>query len=86
MTPHDGRGCPPAPRSLDLATLAHDRLRQTRDHALAALRCDEHDGILCLSGRVPTRDGLLRAIAAVSGLPGLRGLDNRVAVGPAATP
>jgi hypothetical protein len=79
MTPHEGRGRHPAPP--DLAAMARHRLDQTRDPALRALECDARDGVVRLSGRLPTRDHLLRAMDAVSALPGLRGLDNRVAVG-----
>jgi hypothetical protein len=61
---------------------AEARLRDTPHPLLTTIRCEEKDGVLRLSGTLPSYHLLQLALAAVTGIDGLAGIDNRMLVAP----
>jgi hypothetical protein len=72
----------PVPLRESLVDDAETRLRAPPYPLLTTIRCEENEGVLRLTGTLPSYHLLQLALAAVSGIDGLNGIDNRVVVIP----
>jgi hypothetical protein len=64
----------------EITTAAQVRLRESGFEDLSALICEEYDGVLRLRGTLPSAQRLQQVMAMLAAIPGVRGIDNRVAL------
>lgn len=80
--PSKGRQPPVLAREDAIRTAAETKLRQASYRPLRQVRCEFHEGVLTLRGRVPTYHLKQMAQTLIGSLDGILEVSNRLEVGP----